>query len=132
MDSKNGKKKYSEMIIEIYNEFESFLPEKLSFQEVIELCIESWNIAIDKDGLEDRTYAKTINKYEYSSVVEKIIDYKSKHFPDSQNVIVDFSMENDRLQIKHQSQIEYFNSKLSQILFKGNSKQSVKGSSKRK
>ena len=113
----NNGAKYSEMLIEIINKFDSQLPENLSFEDVIEISIESWNLANNKIFLESKNlYEQELKSHKYSDVVSKIIDYKQERFDNFNNVIIDYSLENDRLQIKSQTQEENFNSMFKKMI----------------
>ena len=113
----NNRAKYSEMLIEIINKFDSQLPENLSFEDVIEISIESWNLANNKIFLESKNlYEQELKSHKYPDVVSKIIDYKQERFDNFNNIIIDYSLENNRLQIKSQTQEEHFNSMFKKMI----------------
>jgi len=61
-------------------------------------------------------FQKELRAHNYSDVVEKMVEYKLEHFADHKNIIVDFSTENDILQIKSQTFEQHFNSLLSSMI----------------
>ncbi len=112
----NTKRKYSDILIEIYNEFEVQFPESLEFEEVIQHCIDAWNIANYIERKSKKGYANRVKEQKYPEVMEKIVAYKLDHFKEYKNIIVDFSTENDILQIKSQTFEQHFKSLLSRMI----------------
>jgi hypothetical protein len=102
-------KKYSDMLVAMVNEFENLLPEELTFEDTIEVGIEAWNLANNTTDLGDPLFLSQVKKHKYKSVIEKMVDYKLKYFLDFTNVIVDYSTEDDMLQVKHISQENHLN-----------------------
>lgn len=111
MTSKDNVLKYSEMIISIVQKFDNQLPEKLAFEEVLDIVVEAWNIANNKEFLVERElYEKELSGHKYKNVFEKIIDHKIKMFPDYNNHIIDYNTDGNRLQVKTQTQENHFES----------------------
>jgi hypothetical protein len=108
--------KYSEMLVQLVEQFDELLPETLTFEETLEVGIEAWNLANNKESLRTDLYKKELKAHNYSDVIEKMVDYKLEHFADHNNIIVDFSTENDILQIKSQTFEQHFNSLLSRMI----------------
>ncbi|MBN1969702.1 MAG: hypothetical protein JW870_10070 [Candidatus Delongbacteria bacterium] len=103
--------KYSEMLYEMVQKFEQDLPEELTFEETLEIGIEAWNLANRMEFLLDSgLYEKELKAHENSETIDKMVSYKLKNFSDFNNVIVDFSTENDLLQVKTQTPENYFDS----------------------
>lgn len=109
--------KYSEMIINIVNEFDSQLPEILSWEDVVEIAIEAWNLANNKEFLESKNlYLEELKNHKYNDIIDKMVSYKLENFYNNNNVIIEYNMNDNRLQIKSQTQEEYFNSFLNNII----------------
>lgn len=108
--------KYSEMLMQLVEQFDEILPESLTFEETLEVGIEAWNLANNKERLNDEMFQKELKAHNYSDVVEKMVEYKLEHFADHKNIIVDFSTENDILQIKSQTFEQHFNSLISSLI----------------
>ena len=108
--------KYSEMLVQLVEQFDELLPENLTFEETLEVGIEAWNLANNKERLNDEMFKKELKAHNYSDVIEKMVEYKLEHFADHNNIIVDFSTENDILQIKSQTFEQHFNSLLSRMI----------------
>lgn len=112
----NTGSKYSEMLMQLVEQFDELLPETLSFEDTLEVGIEAWNLANNKASLGADLYKKELKAHNYSDVIEKMVDYKLAHFAEYNNIIVDFSTENDILQIKSQTFEQHFNSLLSRMI----------------
>lgn len=113
----NNGSKYSEMLYKIVLEFDSELPEELTFEETLDIGIEAWNLANNKDYLEkNNLYAKELNNHGYSDVIDKMVTFKVKNFSNFNNIIINYSTENDILQVKTQTFEDYFNSFLKRIV----------------
>ncbi|MFV0540427.1 MAG: hypothetical protein ACK5MZ_04200 [Aestuariibaculum sp.] len=109
--------KYSEMLIQLFNEFDNQLPEKLAYEEVFDIIIDAWNLANYKSFLEDKTlYKQELKDREYSNVIDKMVDFKIKHFAKYNNNIVDYTLADDVLRVKTQTQEDYFNHILKQMV----------------
>ncbi len=108
--------KYSEMLMQLVQQFDELLPQKLTFEETLEIGIEAWNLANNKESLGTDLYKKELKAHNYIDVIEKMVEYKLEHFADHNNIIVDFSTENDILQIKSQTFEQHFNSLLSRMI----------------
>jgi hypothetical protein len=111
MTSKDNVVNYSEMIISIAQKFDDQLPKKLAFEEVLDITVEAWNIANNKEFLVERElYEKELSGHKYKDVIEKIIDHKMKIFPNYNNLIIDYNTDGNRLQVKTQTQKNQFES----------------------
>lgn len=108
--------KYSEMLVQLVEQFDELLPENLTFEDTFEVGIEAWNLANNKESLGSDLYKKELKAHNYSDVIEKMIDYKLEHFAEHNNILVDFSTENNILQVKSQTSEEHFNSLLSRMI----------------
>lgn len=107
---------YAEMLMLLVEQFDDLLPESLTFEETLEVGVDAWNLANNKANLGTDLYKKELKAHNYSDVVEKMVEYKLEHFADHNNIIVDFSTENDILQIKSQTFEQYFNSLISKMI----------------
>lgn len=108
--------KYSEMLVKLVGQFDQLLPETLTFEDTLEVGIEAWNLANNKESLGADLYKKELRAHKYNDVIEKMVDYKLEHFAEYNNIIVEFSTENDILQIKSQTFEQHFNSLLSRMI----------------
>jgi hypothetical protein len=108
--------KYSEMLVQLVEQFDELLPENLTYEETLEVGIEAWNLANNKESLGASLYKKELKAHNYSDVIEKMVDYKLEHFADHTNIIVDFSIDNDILQIKSQTLEQRFDSLISSMI----------------
>jgi len=114
---KNNGPKYSQMLIQIIEEFDNELPEELTFEETIEAGISAWNLANNKEFLISRNlYQKELTGHKNHLVIEKMVNYKIEKFPNFNNIIVDYSTENDMLQIKSQAPQNHFESIIKQMV----------------
>lgn len=113
---KNTGSKYSEMLMQLVEQFDELLPETLSFEDTLEVGIDAWNLANNKISLGEDLYKKELKAHKYNDVIEKMVDYKFAHFAEYNNIIVDFSTESDILQIKSQTFEQHFNSLLSRMI----------------
>jgi hypothetical protein len=108
--------KYSEMLMQLVENFDEQLPEELTFEDTLEIGIEAWNLANNKSEWSDTIYQKGIKGHKYADVLDKMVSYKLEHFAEYNNIIVDFSTENDILQVKSQTPQEHFNNVLSRMV----------------
>lgn len=108
--------KYSEMLVQLVEQFDELLPENLTFEDTLEVGIEAWNLANNKESLGSDLYKKELKAHNYSDVIEKMIDYKLEHFAEHNNILVDFSTENNILQVKSQTSEAHFDSLLSRMI----------------
>ena len=108
--------KYSEMLMQLVEQFDDQLPKNLTFEDTLEIGIDAWNLSNNKTIFGEDWFKEELSAYKYSDVVEKMVKYKLEHFADYNNIIVDFSTENDVLQIKSQTSEEHFNSLLSKMI----------------
>ena len=58
--------KYSKMLMQLVEQFDELLPETLTFEETLEVGIEAWNLANNKESLGSDLYKK-----ELKAVMEK-------------------------------------------------------------
>lgn len=109
--------KYSEMLYQIVQEFDTELPKELTFEETLEIGIDAWNLANNKKFLESRNlYEKELKNHNLPEVINKMVSFKLKNFPNFNNIIVDYSTENETLQVKSQTVENHFNSLFKSIL----------------
>ena len=121
----NKRGKYSEMLYEIVQKFDNELPTKLSFEDTLEVGIEAWNLANNKEYLEkNNLYKNELKKYDYSETIDKMVSFKIEKFLDYDNVIVDYSTENEILQVKTQTPKNHFDSFFKSVVFT-NPKQTI-------
>jgi len=114
---KNEGPKYSEMLIQLVQEFDKQLPEELTFEETLEVGIDAWNLANNKEFLVSRDlYEKELKAYKDYKIIDEMVEFKIEKFPKFNNVIVDYSMINNTLQIKTQTQENRFNSIIKQMM----------------
>jgi hypothetical protein len=117
MIQENTGTKYSEMLIQLVEEFDELLPNELTFEETLEVGIEAWNLANNKDFLVSKgLYKKELENFKNQSVIEKMVDFKIDKFPESNTVIVDYSTTNNILQVKTQTQENRFSSLIKQMV----------------
>tara|TARA_R110002033_G_scaffold169394_2_gene210109 strand:+ start:125 stop:499 length:375 start_codon:yes stop_codon:yes gene_type:complete len=117
MIQENTGPKYSEMLIQLVEEFDELLPNELTFEETLEVGIEAWNLANNKDFLVSKgLYKKELENFKNQTIIEKMVDFKTDKFPESNNVIVDYSTTNNILQVKTQTQENRFNSLIKQMV----------------
>ncbi len=115
--------KYSEMLYEMVQKFDQNLPQELTFEETLEVGIEAWNLANRKEFLmANDLYEKELKAYKHSKIIDKMISFKLEKFPDFKNIIVDFSTENNLLQVKTQTPENHFDSFLKSIIFSNTKK----------
>jgi len=108
---KNTGPKYSEMLMQLVQEFEEKLPIELTFEETLEVGIKAWNLANNKDFLESKNlYENELKGYENHSIIDEMVNYKIDKFSDFNNVIVVYSTIDNILQVKTQTQENHFNS----------------------
>jgi hypothetical protein len=108
--------KYSEMLMQLVEQFDELLPDTLTFEDTLEVGIEAWNLANNKSSLGEDLYKKELKAHKYNDVIEKMVDYKLAYFAEYNNIIVDFSTENDILQIKSQTFEQHFKSLVSSMI----------------
>lgn len=109
--------KYSEMLMQIVKEFDEKMPVELTFEETLEVGIEAWNLANNKEFLMSRNlYEQELASHKNHNIVDEMVNYKINHFSDFNNIIVDYSTTNDILQIKTQTQENHFNSIIKEVI----------------
>lgn len=110
--------KYSEMLYKIAQEFNEEFPVELSFEDILEIGIEAWNLSNNKKYLKiNNLYKKEIKNHEYAEIIAKMISFKLENFPNSDNIIIGYSIEKDILKVKTQTTENYFNSFFKSIVF---------------
>jgi len=101
---------YSEMLMQLLEEFEEKLPKEFTYEDIIELGIDAWNLANKKEFLiGESLFEKELEDYKKYPIFEKMITYKVTNFSDSKNMIIDYSLLDDTLQVKTQHEEDYFN-----------------------
>jgi len=114
---KNTGPKYSEMLMELVQEFDEQLPSELTFEETLEVGIDAWNLANNKEFLvSENLYKKELKRYKNHAIIEKMVLFKIEKFPNCNNVIIDYSTANNVLQVKTQTQENRFNSIIKQVV----------------
>ena len=107
---KNQQVKYAEMLMQILEEFDKKLPVSFTLEDSVEFAIDAWNLANKKDFLMvEELYEKELKTYNKFPVFEEIVNYKVANFSESKNMIVDYSLIDDVLHIKCQTEEDYFN-----------------------
>ncbi len=96
------------MLYEIVEKFDDELPDELSFEDTLEVGIEAWNLANKKHLLdENNMYMKELETYKLSAIIDKMAAYKLEKFSEYTNVTVDYSLDDERLQLKMQKFEDY-------------------------
>lgn len=92
------------------------MPKELTFQETLDVGIEAWNLANNKAFLiKHKLYEKELKNYTYPEITDKMVAFKLEHYTEFTNIIIDYSTENDILQVKTQNFENHFNSFLKNI-----------------
>lgn len=116
---KNTGPKYSEMLIELVNEFENELPNKLTFEDTLEIGIIAWNLANKKNIFKNKVfYEDELKKHKNHLIIDKMVNYKLEKLSVFNNEIIDYSTENNILQVKTQTQEYHLMKTLGNILSK--------------
>jgi len=111
------KPKYSEMLMQLVHKFDEQLPNNLTFEETLEVGIDAWNLANNKEFLVSRNlYKQELANFKNHLIIEKMVDFKIEKFPNSNNIIIDYSTIDNILQVKTQTQENHFNSIIKQIV----------------
>lgn len=114
---RNTGPKYSEMLMELVEKFDEQLPAELTFEDTLEVGIEAWNLANNKEFLVSRKlYDQELKSHEHYAIVEKMVDFKTEKFSKHNNIIVDYSTKDNVLQVKTQTPENHFNSIVSQVI----------------
>jgi hypothetical protein len=114
---KSTNPKYSEMLMQLIEEFDEQLPNKLTFEETLEVGIDAWNLANNKVFLmSKKLYQKELGNRKNSSVIDGMVNFIKEKFPKFNNVIVGYSITNDVLQVKTQTQENHFSSIIKQMM----------------
>jgi hypothetical protein len=107
---KNNEQKYSEMLMQLLDEFDKRLPVDFTLEDSIELGIDAWNLANKKDFLMiEELYEKELKTYIKFPIFEEMINYKIANFSENKDMIVDYSLVDDILNVKCQTEEDYFN-----------------------
>ncbi|MEN1784544.1 MAG: hypothetical protein AAGF77_05325, partial [Bacteroidota bacterium] len=88
----NDGPKVSEVIVEMVNLVDSELPEDLSFEDVLDLAKQAWNLA-DIENPETVILKDSL----YSEQLLKMIALKNKLQPENELMITDLYLEDDRV-----------------------------------
>lgn len=116
---KSTKPKYSEMLMQLIEEFDEQLPNKLTFEETLEVGVDAWNLANNKVFLmSKKLYQKELDNRKNSSVIDGMVNFIKEKFPKFNNVIVGYSITNNVLQVKTQTQKNHFSSIIKQMMTK--------------
>ena len=111
------KPKYSEMLMQLVHKFDEQLPNNLTFEETLEVGIDAWNLANNKEFLVSRNlYKQELANFKNHLIIEKMVNFKIEKFPKSNNIIIDYSTIDNILQVKTQTQENHFNSIIKQIV----------------
>ena len=117
MIQENTGPKYSEMLMQLVQEFDEQLPNKLTFEETLDVGIDAWNLANNKEYLVTKNlYKQELANYNNHTIIDKMVNFKIKKFPKYNNVIVDYSTKGNILQVKTQTQENHFNSIIKQMI----------------
>lgn len=109
MENKGAK--YSEMLYELVRKFDDKLPEKLTFEDTLEIGIDAWNLANKKGFLQkSELYEKELENHSYPEIIDEMVSFKLENFSNFNNIIIDYSTENDILQVKTQTPENHLNS----------------------
>lgn len=100
-------RKYSEMIIEIAEEFDDDFSADLNYEEVFKLVVEAWNLSNIKSILGKKMYQERIKSSKAGKLIEKMVEYKLFHFKNYTNMIYEFKIYDDKLKIKSQTIDDY-------------------------
>lgn len=117
MIQENTGPKYSEMLMQLVQEFDEQLPNKLTFEETLDVGIDAWNLANNKEFLVTKNlYKQELANYNNHAIIDKMVNFKIERFPKYNNVIVDYSTKDNILQVKTQTQENHFNSIIKQMI----------------
>src|SRR5680860_312045 len=93
------KPKYSEMLMQLVHKFDEQLPNNLTFEETLEVGIDAWNLANNKEFLVSRNlYKQELANFKNHLIIEKMVNFKIEKFPKSNNIIIDYSTIDNILQ----------------------------------
>ena len=107
MEAQNQNLRYSKMLYDIYTAFENEFPENFTFENVFDVCVESWNLANVRENLSPTEYDRRVKGHPYKMLLEKMVAFKLDRFDDYKNVIIDYTMDGENLQIKSQEPETY-------------------------
>lgn len=114
---KRTKPKYSEMLIQLVSEFDDQLPKELSFEDTLDIGIDAWSFANNKEFLESNNlFEKELKSREHHLIIKKMIDYKIEKFSESNNIIISYTLKENSILVKTQTQENHFNSIIKQIV----------------
>lgn len=117
MTKDNVRPKYSEMLMQLVEEFDELLPNELTFEETLEIGIDAWNLANNKEFLVSKNlYQEELTSFKNHSIINKMVEFKIEKFPKSNNVIIDYSTTDNVLKVKTQFQENRFNSIIKQMV----------------
>lgn len=114
---KNTSPEYSEMLLKLVDEFEKELPENLTFEDTLEIGIDAWNLANRKPFLEDKElYKQELKSVQFRLTFEKMVNYKIKKFPKANEMIVDYTIIDNKPQVEIQTYEAFFNNLITQLI----------------
>ncbi len=114
---KNTSPEYSEMLLKLVDEFEKELPENLTFEDTLEIGIDAWNLANRKPFLEDKElYKQELKSVQFRLTFEKMVNYKIKKFPEANQMIVDYTIIDNKPQVEIQTYEVFFNNLITQLI----------------
>ncbi len=109
--------KYSEMLMQLVNEFDELLPIELTFEDTLEIGIDAWNLANDKEFLmQKKLYKLELTKRKNHSIIDKMVTYKIENFQNFNNIIVDYSTTDNILQVKTQTREDHLKSLINKVI----------------
>ena len=115
--NKNTSPEYSEMLLQLVDEFERELPESLTFEDTLEIGIDAWNLANRKPFLEDKDlYEQELKSVQFRLTFEKMVNYKIEKFPDADKMIVDYLIIDNKPQVEVQTYEAFFNNLITQLI----------------
>lgn len=109
--------KYSEMLMQLVQEFDDQLPDDLTFEETLEVGIDAWNLANNKEFLVSKNlYERELASHKNHFIIGEMVNFKINNFPNFNNIIVDYDTTNNILKIKTQTQENHFNTIIKQFI----------------
>ena len=102
--------------------FDSFVSEPIGYERIIDVLPRGFFgrggqkkaggsvYSEETDSIGDKMYKDILSKHKQDKVINRMVNYKNKHFKEFSNYIIDFSTTNNILQVKSQPPEEYFKS----------------------
>lgn len=113
----NIEQEYSGLLMQLLEEFNKKLPVDFTLEDSIEIIIDAWNLANKKDFLLlEELYEKELALYNKYLFFEDIVDHKINNFLENKNMIVDYSLVDDVLVVKCQTEEDYFNNMVKNMM----------------